>query len=64
MLSLKKTAATDVPVKIVKEAEQIETELDEAFLLVLSQCAKDLCCVKHVLSIHDPFDETAKSTQR
>lgn len=43
----------DHAVKIIKEAEQIETELDEAFLLVLSQCTKDLCRVKHVLSIHD-----------
>jgi len=43
----------DLPVKIVEEAEKIETKLDEALLLVLTQRTEDFCCVEHVLSVHD-----------
>ncbi len=60
LVPLKITVVADIPVKIVKEAEQIEPELDEALLLVLSQRTEDLCRVKHVLSIHDPFNGKAK----
>ena len=60
-VELSESTFVDIPVKIVKEAEQIEAELDEALLLVLSQCAEDLCGIKHVLSVHDPFDGRAKN---
>lgn len=42
------------PVEVVKEAEEVESKLDEALLLVLTQGTEDLCGVKHVLSVHDP----------
>ena len=42
------------PVEVVEEAEKVESKLDEALLLVLTQGTEDFCGVKHVLSIHDP----------
>jgi len=43
----------DHAVKVVEEAEKVKAELDEALLLVLTQRTENLCCVKHVLSVHD-----------
>lgn len=42
------------PVEVVEEAEEVESKLDEALLLVLTQSTEDLCGVKHVLSVHNP----------
>lgn len=43
----------DHPVEVVEEADEVEAELVEAFLLMLRQCPKDFCRIKHVIFVHD-----------
>ena len=46
----------DPPVEVVEERDEVETELDERFLLVARQCAEDFRCVIHVILGHDPVE--------
>lgn len=43
----------NAPVEIVEEGQQIESELDEAFLLVPRQRPENFCCIVHVIFITD-----------
>ena len=52
-----------IPVEIVEKAEKVKAKLDKAFLLVLAQGTEDLCCVKHMLSVHDPIPEEQHKKQ-
>ena len=36
-------------VKIVKETDEEEAELDEALLLMLRKCPEDFCCIEEVV---------------
>jgi hypothetical protein len=50
----------DAPVEIVEKREQIETKLEEYFLLVSFQCPEYFCRVVHVILVED----SAKNHQR
>jgi hypothetical protein len=45
-----------VPVEVVKEGQQVEGKLNEAFLLVARKCSEDLSCVVHMIVVHDPIN--------
>ena len=48
------TAWMNVPVEIVEEGQQVESKLDETFLLVSRQRPENFRCVVHVVFITDP----------
>lgn len=41
------------PVQIVEETDEVESQLEEAFLLMARQRPKDFCCVQRMIFLHD-----------
>lgn len=54
MKIITRIGSCSLPVEVVEKAQEVEAELDEALLLVLSQSAEDLCGIEHVFVVHDP----------
>ena len=44
------------PVEVEEEADEVETELDEALFLVRRERAEDFCSVERVVFVHDLVD--------
>jgi hypothetical protein len=53
----------DVPVEVVEEGQQIETELYETFLFMPGQRPENFCRIVHVVFIPDPVGVNRSHTR-